>query len=173
MWGKGESSGSEITESPKLKLKCNEDTVVPIINSATFSKLLNRLVEATSQLPIFVPAVGHLLEGSSSKSDTLSIVLAKLDMKLNSLEASRTEWHASCGDDVNELSSDTSLLWGCSLPFSSVTAQYNTSSESLETGVELAWQEYLTYNDLTPLSVLVTGPPRSGKSEIAQALAAK
>jgi hypothetical protein len=61
---------------------------------------------------------------------------------------------------------DRSPAWQCSIPFARSPVQSNLLSAAAD-----IWAEFLASNSLRPLSVLLAGPPRLGKSEIAKLLA--
>ena len=165
-----------------------------MISCSGFSTLIAVLVRtaaaasADQSLPVFIAAVDKV--GSGSAAVPFYDVINNLDRKLNSLSPSSqprllaAEDSEGAGRGGNLLPPSTvtatgsgthrrsspPALWSCHLPFS-VAEAVQSQSQLAQGGGDAVWAEYLRANQLSPLSLLVAGPPRCGKTDVAKLVA--
>lgn len=136
-------------------------SAVPVVHISSFVRLVLDLAQnnGSADGDVFVPAVDcPVLEGDNAVIP-LGALITRFAAILNK---------GAMGSPGTELVTPLSPVWNCHLPFASSPVQGNLLSD-----VTRVWSEFLAANALQPLSVLLAGPPRMGKSEIAAAVAAR
>lgn len=124
--------------------------------------------------PTFVAVVDRPRIGFSSPF--LDIVSA-LDISLNGPQQSNTSRGIRPADGAAANCSSRQALWKCNIPVAAAgaAASPDGAAEVVPSfhvdGFGPVWAEYLAAKALDPVSVLVAGPPRTGKSELAHRIA--
>lgn len=170
LWGQEsfQFSGGESGRKDRdktLRLLTGTETHVPLTHISVFTRKVGELVMNRNQNPWFVPVI------DTSRGTAVSFFqfVRNIDIFLNGERESFTILPANA--DGDQLSS-VCALWRCSIPMSSLQVDPSlTTCGSLQDDFQSVWAEYLSARSLVPLSVLVTGPPRSGKSELAVQIA--
>lgn len=131
---------------------------IPITNCRAVVDVILRLHNDEEELPPYIPVVD-----SSTKS--LLRTFNALDTRTNSLSESRL----IAGSLTMEMLQDDlqCLIWMCDLPFKSG----HTGEISLARTPNLVWGDYLSSNGYSPISMLITGPPKMRKTDTAKRVA--
>jgi hypothetical protein len=129
-----------------------------MMNIWSFTALIGSFVAGEARDgSIFVPAVDCPVLENGCPIPFCDIV-SRLETQLNGAVAPSNLFACDAADRAPE--------WQCSIPFARSPVQTNLLSAAAD-----IWAEFLASNSLRPLSVLLAGPPRLGKSEIAKLVA--
>lgn len=148
----------EIETNPVHAIQCSKDLNVPVVNVETFVRFIKALAEGEVETnTTFVPALDSPVVENGAVLP-LAAVIQRLDVILNGGKSM-----LGLGDSV---ASERTPLWRCHVPFASSPVPGNLLSEA-----HTLWAQFLQHNALQPLSLLVAGPPRLGKTEAVKQLA--
>lgn len=142
--------------------------VLPNIHYERFQALLHSLIEdKTSQYGFLVPAF-------DGNSQTLTDMLLSINEKINPDSAKAAIVTSSSGATSSlspfvEKMNITPFL--PLLSTATATSSTETVAKDLDTNWEATWKEFVALNGLSPVSICVTGPPRTGKSQFCKDLA--
>ena len=163
MWGEQSASGGESI----FQLACEAETIVPITHIDNFVQDVAHLLLQDDVVPLYVASIDRPRPGSSPIS--LYRLLVELHEGLNG-QASATSLLPAKGG--TEGGSPSGSLWRCSLPVAAATADDSRAPHrSLRTHFPEVWAEFLAASALLPVTALVAGPPRCGKTEFSAKLA--
>jgi hypothetical protein len=147
--------------------------VLPNIHYERFQSLLNSLIQdKTGQYGFLVPAF-------DSNSQTLTEMLTVINTKVNPDSVKAGDVSSSSGatsslspfvENMNIAPFLPLLSTSNSTP-TTTTSTAETPAKDLETNWEVTWKEFVNLNGLSPVSICVTGPPRTGKSQFCKDLA--
>ena len=131
---------------------------IPITNCRAVVDVILRLHNDEEDLPPYIPIV-------DSSTTSLLRTFNALDARTNSLSESRL----TAGSLTIEMLQDDlqCLIWMCDLPFNSG----HLEEISLARTPDLVWGDYLSSNGYSPISMLITGPPKMRKTDTAKRVA--
>ena len=152
-------NNSEARDVKEKKLLCLADMAVPFVSIQGFVEMIAGLLKADeNELPTFVPAIDcPIIEHSNVL--TLHEIMTRFSVLLNG--PSESPYFAKSDSSESE-----SPVWRSHLPFGKSTIAGNILSDT-----DQVWTEFLKCNYLQPLAILIAGPPQTGKSDLATALA--
>jgi len=188
LWGQeANQQSSESTSHNVLRLECDGTAVVPLTYLTSLTNQVIDLALCQDKWPTFVAVVDKPRIGFSS-SPFLDIV-STLDISLNGprpQQNSSNNNNANMSRDIRPADgaancSSRQALWKCNIPVAAAAAGAGAAASpdgadevvpSFHVdGFGPVWAEYLAAKALDPVSVLVAGPPRTGKSELAHRIA--
>jgi len=144
---------------------------LPMIHCEDLGRLLCQLVEGGCTTPsgpiVFVPATDL---SESSMKDTLTAVSMKAKTEISFTTATQAM-------DILLLQTEK-MIWACDFPVFNGSVYSNIGfSIKFRSGLSVEfttiWEEYLRAHGLTPCTVIVAGPPRTQKTQLAIAIAKK
>ncbi len=179
MWGREANQQSSESSSSHyvLQLECDGTAVIPLTYITSLTNQVVDLALCQDKWPTFVAVVDRPRIGFSSPF--LDIVSA-LDISLNGPrpQQSNTSRGIRPADGAAANCSSRQALWKCNIPVAAAAADSAAPDGAVEVvpsfhvdGFGPVWAEYLAAKALDPVSVLVAGPPRTGKSELAHRIA--
>lgn len=166
-------------ESPPIKVASTKNGLnrIPAIHFSDLLTMVADLVRASS-LPSFsfVP----MTDGTCT---TLGELLSDIGRKVNGVEPTisyytESEMLDAIVNGPEGMNPDDMLRWNLNLPFSTMMGKQSlpvsAEQQSLSSGAfDKIWAEYLEVHALRPLSVVIAGNPKSGKTELSGVLAGK
>jgi hypothetical protein len=148
-----------------LRLLTGANTHVPLTHISSFIRKVGELIINRNQKRSFVPVI----DISRGAAVSFFQFVRNIDLFLN---GERENCAILPADAEGDQISSACALWQCSIPTSSLQVDPSLKSGcSLQDDFQSVWAEYLSARSLVPLAVLVAGPPRTGKSELAVQLA--
>lgn len=175
MWGQdsNEKDCGDSAPNNGFTLSCNATAVVPLTYVASFTSQVIDLALCQDRWPTLVAVIDKPRTGvAPSFLDTVSA----LNVSLNSFRpaaSTSTSVSSTIRAADGPSCSTGQALWKCNIPVAATAPSSSVDdipSFQVE-GFGPVWEEYLAAKALDPVSVMVVGPPRSGKSELANRIA--
>lgn len=164
MW---EAAGSGEIKIRSVKRGRNR---VPMLHYRDLFRTATELLQSAS-LPAF-----SFLPMTDGGQQTLEDLFAGINKKING--SSATVSYPTEQEYIEELllSTDANareLLWNIDVTFSQteLSRVISPSASALSDSFETVWREYLDHHALQPVTVMVAGNPKSGKTELASVVA--
>jgi hypothetical protein len=134
---------------------------VPVVSVAGLVALVKGLVDGTTECPTRLIAAVDSPVVEEGTVVPLATILRRFEKVLNGDGAP-----SGLGGSQQGAAPGAAAAWSCHLPFATSPVPGN-----LLTDVRSVWAEFLQKNALQPLSILVAGPPRVGKTDAVKLLA--
>ena len=148
----------------------NGTNKVPMVHISDVLAIVAELVQKP-ELAAF--SVIPLTDGSTA---TVGELLAQVSRKVNGPGASLSFMtQAELADAIVNSTQDIPdvLRWNLDLSFLTTSSDDGRERRNLVDSLESIWAEFLDAHALKPLSILVAGNPKSGKTEVSSLIAAK
>lgn len=161
------------TENNGLNLFFHPKNKVPITYFKTFTESILKLVKSNTSDVVIESRSSFLAIIDPLNVSSLLELFNIMDQKINALSDIRLRAETvDCF--ARSLCGNPSLaIWSCDISSNQIVVDNeNMSSISLvHDDSEVIWNEFLTCNSYTPISILLTGAPNLGKTEIAKHIA--
>jgi len=157
-------------DAPILESQFAGANHVPMIHHEQYAELVHTfaVVEAWPSSFFCVPV-------SDGTSESIGSVCNELALRINGngcLVKYASDEQLVEKIMLTEAPSSTTSLWSLDLTVDVAARAKEPSSYSLLNRFDTVWGEFLSAHSLEPISILVTGNPKSGKTEVCKALAA-